>query len=646
MRYVSTVMRIAVRVSAALLCGAFASVATEARAQRPVWQALPDETLAVVRVPAPREFYEALHTRTKLGAVAFEPRRIEAVKEVLVADAKDDLDAVTAQFAKLGLTFEDLLPLADGELGAAAVTLPREGKAATFAAVAWSECGEESAEKYLAALEKGFEESLKSEHPARREDLELAGLPVRHFVVPKFVSARNAAQFGLGVKNGQLNGKFDVAPQKGDEKKQNTVSGYWHLLACRAGNTLVMIAASPDGVSGEMPAAADLEEEARRGGDEARGALARLLEARAGGGEGPVERWLQTPGLAATLPEGVPLVEVAANVRALAALYDAPESAETWKMMKALGLAELGPAAYRMTLDGTTLRSGFFLSAPQPRQGLLALMDQTPIAPVPADWVSGDVVGYQHISFDLGKAYKQIAQIVRDNSHKGGESIAQIEAQTQQFLQVDVGALLSSLGTKHVILSFPPVAPNKVVKAAEEEVAQNAMALVWRVADEPLWKRLMGTAALVAGQPVKEEQGFSGLRHDTPEFHGGWFLGDGNMVLAFGQGVTERTLAMLRNPPRTADSLAGGPLARRAADLVPPQAALTYDITNGPTALRLLNEAVLATFAESKDPSMAKLKEAWPSQEELEGVIGVSAAVTQADANGLTHVSVSDLPAP
>lgn len=118
------------------------------------------------------------------------------------------------------------------------------------------------------------------------------------------------------------------------------------------------------------------------------------------------------------------------------------------------------------------------------------------------------------------------------------------------------------------------------------------------------------------------------------------------MVLAFGQGVTERTLAMLRNPPRTADSLAGGPLARRAAELVPPQAALTYDITNGPTALRLLNEAVLATFAESKDPSMAKLKEAWPSQEELEGVIGVSAAVTQADANGLTHVSVSDLPAP
>ncbi len=147
MRFVSR----SVRMSAAVLLGIFASVTTEARAQRPVWQALPDETLAVVRVPAPREFYEALHTRTKLGVVAFEPRRIEAVKEVLVADAKEDLDAVTAQFAKLGLTFEDLLPLADGELGVAAVTLPREGKAATFAAVAWSECGEESAEKYLAA---------------------------------------------------------------------------------------------------------------------------------------------------------------------------------------------------------------------------------------------------------------------------------------------------------------------------------------------------------------------------------------------------------------------------------------------------------------------------------------------------------------
>lgn len=642
MRYVST----AVRAFEAIFIGVAVLTAAEAHAQRPVWQALPDETLAVARVPAPREFYEALHTRTKLGAVAFEPRRIEAVKEVLVADAKEDLDAVAARFAKLDLTLEDLLPLADGELGAAVVMLPREGKEPTIGFVLWSECGEPAAEKYLAALEKGLEAEAKGEHPLRREDLEIAGRQVRHFLKPKFVAPHNALQLGLGVKNGVPNGKFDVKEAPGDAQKKNARNGYSHLLLCRSETTLLALFTDPAGVAGEMPADAAVEEEGRRGGDEARGLLARILEERQGTAEGVVERWLKTPGMAATLPEGVPAVEFAADLKRVTAFYDRPESQEAWKMVRALGLADVGPAAYRMTLDGTTLRSGFFLSAPQPRQGLLALMDQTPIAPAPADWVSGDVVGYQHISFDLGKAYKQIAQIVRDNSHKGGESIAQIEAQTQQFLQVDVGALLSSLGTKHVILSFPPAAPNKVVKAAEEETAQNAMALVWRVADEPLWKRLMGTAALMAGQPVKEEQGFSGLRHDTPEFHGGWFLGDGNMVLAFGQGVTERTLAMLRNPPRTADSLAGGPLARRAAELVPQQPAWTYDITNGPTALRLLNEAVLATFAESKDPSVAKLKDAWPSQDELEGVIGVSAAVTEADADGLKHLSVSDLPAP
>ncbi|MGC3971248.1 MAG: hypothetical protein QM775_29075 [Pirellulales bacterium] len=602
--------------------------------------------MAVVRLPALKEFYEALRTRTKLGVVAFEPRRIEALKEMLVADAKDDLEAIGAEFKKLGLEVDDLLPLAAGEVGLGVWFQPRDDGRATLTIAAWSMCGEASAEKLLAALEKGFEDRLKGDHPARRDDVELAGVNVRHFMLPNFVEARSEAKFGLGVKNGVPNGNFQIAPREGDEKKQQTLNGYSHLLVCRSGDALLALAISPEVAEGEMPEAAAVEEALQRGREAARGALVRLLEARAGGGEGPVERWLQTPGLAAALPEGVPLVEAEIHPRGLATLLTRPEAAETRKMLDALGLSEVGPFAYRMTLEGTTLRSGFFIAAPQPRQGVLALLDQPALPPQAADWVAGDVVGYQHLSMDLGKAYTHVGAIVAGQSQKAKESLAQIEAQSEQFLQISPAALLSSLGTKHVVLSFLPEAAKKPADGEDATPPQNAMAFVWRVSDEALWRRLMGTAALVTGQPAKEEQGFSGLRHETPEFSGGWFLGDGNMVLAFGKGVTERTLAMLRNPPRGPESLAGGPLAHCAAELVAPQPGITYEITNGPSTLRFINDAILESLSNPDDESMKKLKEVWPTADELEGLIGVSAGVTLVDGNGLTHTSVSDLPAP
>jgi hypothetical protein len=622
--------------------------AATALAQRPVWQALPDETLAVVRAPAPKEFYEALRSRTKFGAVVFEPRRLEAIKDLLVADAKEDLEAIGAQFQKLGLEPGDLLGLADGELGAALWFAPREDQTSTMSAVVWSLCGDETAEKLLAALERAVDEQLKTDPPARRDDVELAGVKVRHFMLPNFVEARNNATFGIGIKNGMPRGNFDIAERKdGDEKKQNTLNGYNHVLAARAGDALLLFGTMPAGVDGEKPEAAAIEEQRQRGTDEARGQLARLLEARGAAGESPVERWLQTPGLAAALPEGVPLVEAEFNLRAIGPLLDAPDKNELSKLVQGLGLAELGPAAYRMVLDGTTLRSGFFLSAPQPRKGVLALLDQPELPPQPADWVAGDVVGYQHYSIDLGKAYDLIAEIVAGQSQKGKETLQQIELQSQQFLQTDPATLLSSLGTKHSSVSYLPTEPLKKGEDGEEEAAaQNTTAVVWRVTDEALWRRLIGTAALVSGQPLQEEQGFSGLRHETDEASGGWFVGDGKMVLALGKGVTERTLAMLRNPPQTADSLAGGDLARRAAELVPQQPGLAYEITNGPTALRFLNQAAMEMLAGTEDEALKKLREVWPTQEELDGVVGVSASASRADGNGLTHVSVSDLPAP
>src|SRR5688572_25557257 len=88
-----------------------------ALAERPVWQALPEETLAVARLPAPKAFYEALQARTKLGAVAFEARRLEAVRDALVAEEKEGLEIITGNLKKYGIELEEIPALFEGELG-------------------------------------------------------------------------------------------------------------------------------------------------------------------------------------------------------------------------------------------------------------------------------------------------------------------------------------------------------------------------------------------------------------------------------------------------------------------------------------------------------------------------------------------------
>lgn len=622
--------------------------ATPVTAQKPVWQTVPDDALFVVRVPAPREFYEAVKTRTKLGVVAFDERRLNAVKDVIVEDSKDDFEILATQFAKMGLETEDLLALAAGEIGYAGLTRESDAGKSSYFGLGWCECGEEAAERWLTALDKSLADQSDAKFPIRREDVELGGVAVRHLVAPHLNT--DDRQFGINLE--ASDGQIDIFKKDDQQKpdaarndKSVVVTGCVHLLIGRFQNKLLALHTMPQIAPGDEPDAETLAELERSTGDTARAAMAGWLEAQTGGGEGVVQRWLQTPGLAAALPEGVPALEILGDLKAAVAQLGASGAQEGRQLLEALGLDGVGPAGYRIALDGTTLRSGTFFSVPEPRRGVLAVLDEAmPLPPQPADWVAADVLGYQHLSLDFGKAYRQVTDVLRRNSPEAEKSIANIEAQVQDFLQTDVVSLLSSLGDKHMLVSFLPDAA--VAAAKEDEPQQNNFAFVWRITDEALWKRLLQMAALVAGQQVKQEQGFSGLRHETPQFSGGWFVGDGTMILAFGKGVTEKTLAMLRRPPALGDSLAGSPQARRATELVSARNAVTYEITNGSSALHFMNQAAGQMLAETSDPALKRLKEAWPTEDEMKDLVGVSAAATYVDQHGLTHRSVSELPAP
>jgi hypothetical protein len=610
-----------------MLLATVSFVAAVGAAERPTSQTLPDETLAVVRLPNLKGAYDAFKTRTKLGAVLFEQKRIDAVKEYIAEESKSDLDEISAQLVKLGLSFDDILGIFAGEVGYAATAANHEDKP-RYVGLLWAECGEKTAEKWLAALDKALENEADGVGKPTREDIELAGVKVRRLRMPLVETT--------------------VTEEKGKDevKKASKVTGHVQLLIGRregkllAAHTLVAKVAGEDD---DDPKQAEKAEATDR--EHATAVFARFLEAQGGSGEGFVERKMQTPGLAEALPDGEGIVEALVDIPAVVKLTDTEENAEAMKTVKALALDTLGPLAYRMTLDGTAMRSGLFLSAPSPRNGLVKLIEQTPLPSKADDWVSGDVVGYQHLSLDLGAAYKLITDLVRRHVPKGEESVAGLEEQAKQFLQVDPTTLLASLGSKHTIVSFLPE-KKEAGAPAEDETTQNAMAIVWKLGDEALWKRLMGMAALLGAKEVAEERGFNGLRHDKDGFHGGWFIGDGKMILGMGKGVTEKTLAMLRTPPKADASLAGSPIAARAAELIPPQDSITYDLTNGPSIMKFAYQAAIEQVDASPDSKLKKLKPVFPSEKELEGAIGVSVSVTTIGDAGLTHRSVSDLPPP
>jgi hypothetical protein len=323
-----------------------------------------------------------------------------------------------------------------------------------------------------------------------------------------------------------------------------------------------------------------------------------------------------------------------------------------------------------------------FFSAPEPRQGLLALLDQPTFQPEPPAWVPANVQSFDQLSFDLGKAYKLLREVlVSEGGDQVQSAINQVEQQVSAFLQTDVPSILSSVGTNHYFVSFPQSATDaKAALEDDEEAATSKMGIVWQLKDEALWKRLMqlaaGFAALSEGMvEAAEEQGYIGLRINVEDtFSGGLFVGHGHMVLGIGEDVLEPLLSAVRNPPEGAASLRGGDLPRKAAGLLPPEGCIYYQVADFNSYVKSLRDSIgtvieysisaagssalgtpLGGAAASDDDDddkevevqlMKKLQALLPTEQELEGATGVSVSQLVPGQHGVTLRSVIEMPAP
>ncbi|MCC7146291.1 MAG: hypothetical protein IT443_07575 [Phycisphaeraceae bacterium] len=664
-----------------------AGQAEPAGAPASAWGSLPAETVGGLSLVDPGAFVGALRERTKAGKLFFDAERVEKIKATWQAEAPQAWEEMVKGLEKYGLTVDDLPQLISGPAGLGVVAGQREGQKPYWVMLAWLQPGEELAVRGMEAVQKMAEQAMEEKDSAiSRVDLTLSGVAVMHLSLPDMEMDQ---EFDYSVPDNfadmseeEREQFFEAKRQEAQNAKKQIVD-VAHLMIGRLGPRVVVGLSFPQSRA-EVKAAREggkaLDWDALTGTATLEAILAEFLKQQQTEGDGGfVRRVGATAGLAEVMPAGVPLVEAVIDAGAIVGSLRATLGEGFGAGCEAFGLGQLGVMAMRSTLDGTVLRSGSILQAPVPRQGLLQLLDQPLVPGDPPAWASSAMMGFSQFSFDLGKAYVLVRDLL---AAQFGENVltgcAMAEAQFQQTFQSDIATVLSSLGARHSFLSYAPrvvevkmphwerdEAGEPVESEKTIKMPQQRFALVWQVSDEAIWQKGLQAIAAFAPQTegalqYAEEQGFNGWRLQAPGQDMSVFQGSGYLVLTVGPEVTEEVLSALRSPPAGEGALAGHPRMQRARELVPLSASVGWQVVdtgaNMAETSRVVQTYMGSFMEEAADEPAAEVSEEarvaraimavikdWLKEEDLKGAFGVSVTNAAVTAQGMTSRAATEL---
>lgn len=636
-----------------------------AEGPRPSWECLPEDTAVMVRLPDPAGFLDAIRTRTKFGGIVLTDDRLRAGWNLFLDKLKQDgagerFEELEKSLAKYGLERDDVEGLLRGDAGVGFVVAPRdEGLPPLTMMLAWLEPGEEPAARLVAAAKQRLEEEVaKPDGKVRRIDVEMAGHEVVWAVEPVLFdpkSRRNQVRIGFGAEGAD----GLLSEPKADEEGERVQSSLAHAFITRIGGRLVVGQSIPT-VDGK-PAGDNPDFDRISGTDDLKRIFERFLARHAADEPSPAAEIMRMPGIAATLPEGLPLVEVLVDPRTFVrAAGDAGNAASG--MLKLVGAEQMGPFVWRQAFADGSWRSGMFLSMPAPRESLMRILDQDCDPSEVPSFVTTDTADLTQISLDLGKAYETVREFVAAvRGPEGANMFAAVEAQAQAVLGIDMAKALSSLGSRHWIVSYPSNMAEAIAAARKAEAEgggqqtvtaqiSDRMAIVWQVEDEEPFARLLKQLAPMAGGEMQEEQGFRGIRlPNGPAV----YVGRNHLVVAIGGDSLERTLSAIRTPPAGDASLRESAVVRQAAELLPLEPARMFgigDSTRSGGTLGMLRDAAAAMLPEDVEPPyrdlLARLQALLPTATEVEGMFGVGVTLMRVEDAGISLESVWEMPAP
>jgi len=635
---------------------------------RPSWECLPEETAVLLRMPQPAAFLEAIRDRTKFGAVAMSETRLQGFGKILLEKVRADgaageLEDLDQALGRYDLRTEDLSAAFRGDVGAGFVLRQRDaGLPPLVMMLMWLEPGEETAARMVTAAQRKLEEDIVKDETGttRRVDLEMAGHEVLWMVEP----VMGIDPTGLDLGDVKIEEDDEEAIEKRLAELQERVrnatlvkTGHTYGFLARLGGRLVVGQTLPATAAAAQQAAEERDFDTEGGADEAKETFERFLAAHTDTGRSPLAEVLETPGMAGTLPSGLPLLDVVIDPRVLVNFGDEPTKAG----LAMIGADTLGPIAWRQTLDEGRYRSGIFASLPAPRTSLMRILDQECDASEVPSFVNREAIDFTQISLDLGKAYETVKEyaVSQREGEQAANMFAAVEMQAQGWLGVELPRLLTSLGSRHWIVSYPPRVAEAFAEARRargqnggQQARQIAdrVAVVWQITDDAPFGKILQRLAGMAGGDLQEEQGFRGVRiPDGPAV----FLGQDHLVVGIGADSLEKTLTAIRNPPAGESSLRESDVPRRAADLLPLEPARMFGVSDSSRAggtLGMLRDMVLSLVPEDVEEPyrdlLAGVQKILPSDEEMEGMFGVGATTLRADDNGVSLQTAWEMPSP
>ena len=651
---------------AILALPSFAGSQASAADLRPSWECLPEQTAVMVRLPQPQEFVAALRTRTKFGATVLGGDRLERVWKLMVDKfgpdgGGDTFDGWKKDLEKYGLRPADLTAALAHDVGFGMVVVPRDaGRPPLQVMLVWLEPGDDAAGRMFAAVKQMLEERAgEGESAPKRVDLEMAG----HEVV--WMQERV-----MGLDVGGIAGDAEDDKEVGEQvaelqeriaKAARVQVGVSHSFVTRIGGRLLIGQTIPTSPVLAVRAAGDgpRDWEAESGVEEAKGIFQRFLAAHAAAAAAPLAEVFAMPGVREALPEGLAAIDIMIDPRVFMTAFggNGAEAEEGRRRLASVGLDAIGPVVWRQSLDGGRYHNGMFVSMPAPRRGLMRILDQDCDPSQPPSFVTSEATDLTQFSIDLGKAYQTVREVmVAAGGEEAGNMFTVAEMQAQGWLGLELPKVLSALGSRHWLIAYPSkiaaaVAAGRAAGNAGQQLnAANRGAIVWLVADEAPFLKILQQLAPMAGGTLAEEQGFRGIRvPNGPAV----FLGMNHLVVGIGDESLEKTIAGIRNPPAGAASLREGDLMRRAAALLPLDPVRMFSVGDATkTGGMLGNLREIAVNMEPDDVPeeyrelFAGLKETLPTAADMEGMFGASAATMRMTDAGLAIRSVWEMPPP
>ncbi len=609
---------------AALLALCLSTTAPAAET-KPIWHALPEQTVLALRAPRTGEFCDFM-MQTKVGQVFFSPSRCQSALSMIKMAAGDELTEAEAAMKEWGFTLDDIDALFSGSCGAALAVYPAPAADDDPVVVGygWIEPGEDLLTRGKQALERL---ATMLEQQAAEADPDNAREP----------------DFAM------LETTIDAIPVT-QLRIDNEASCF---LFTEGGRALAVI--------GE-----------RRHEDRVKQAMADLLIARGAPGAGAFAAAIEaSPAIQSLRAYDLPLVECFGRAKALYAALPmleplGPEGITLQQIIDGLGLSNCDRFALTMGADSAgVFTTGMFAEMPAPRDGIPALMDQMPIAATPPAWLSKEAIGYGKISCDVASIYNGIKDMVlaiaSDQEARNG--FLNVEMQAKGMLGADMDTVLAAFGQEVVMVNLPITEAPDAGMAAGPEMPTQSFAMAWPMNDQQIAKKLLGLAGNFLGMmgavPI-DEQGFTGHRIPHPQGNGTMATlmeGAGHLVICVGNQVDTRMMSMLANPPAPEDSFLQSETYAAAKRFLPREEGVMVGVTDAEAAtvqtlkllktqLRSFAQLMMMQGAQAMPPGMGPetIVSLLPSESELAGTLGVSAGTAWMDSAGFTYLGHMDLP--